>query len=201
MADCPDWDSIIRGLKDGDPDVCSRFWKQHGANLEAIAGQQLSRKLQRRVGPDDIVQSVFRTFFRRMAGGEFEVPDAGAMWRLMCAITLTKARRAARDHRRLKRGLNSESALSEAEQEYGADFSSQLAGSEHDPSLALEMSDQLQTLLGQLGDEECQVLELKMNDRSNEQIADILGCSERTVRRIVNKVQSRWQAMMDEAIA
>jgi FixJ family two-component response regulator len=61
------------------------------------------------------------------------------------------------------------------------------------------MADQLQTLLGQLGDEECQVLELKMNDRSNEQIADILGCSERTVRRIVNKVQSRWQVMMDEA--
>jgi DNA-directed RNA polymerase specialized sigma24 family protein len=91
--------------------------------------------------------------------------------------------------------------LSDAEQEYGDDFSSQLAGSEQDPSLALELADQLQTLLGQLGDEECQVLELKMNDRSNEQIANVLGCSERTVRRIVNKVQSRWQAMMDEASA
>lgn|GEM_PF-3768995 len=55
--------------------------------------------LRRRVGSDDIVQSVFKTFFRRMAHGQFDVPDADALWRLMCSITLTKARRAARDHR------------------------------------------------------------------------------------------------------
>lgn len=68
-TDHPDWEIIIRGLRDCDPEVCGKFWQEHGTTLKAIARQHLSKKIQRRVGPDDIVQSVFRTFFRRMASG------------------------------------------------------------------------------------------------------------------------------------
>ena len=50
-------------------------------------------------------------FFRRVSSGQFELPDADALWRLMCAITLTKARRAARDHSRQKRGIANEQYL------------------------------------------------------------------------------------------
>lgn len=193
----PDWEAIISGLRDGDPEVCGKFWQEHGTALEAIAGQHLSKKLQRRVGPDDIVQSVFRTFFRRMAIGQFQVADADALWRLMCAITLTKTRRKLRDHLRQKRGLNRETYMSEAETGSDEPRADWIASPEADPTLAVEMADQLSALIAQLGEEECLVLQSKLNDLSNEEIAVKLQCSERTVRRLLAKIQERWQAMFD----
>lgn len=191
----PDWDGFLRGLREGDSAACEAFWSRYGAALEGIAARQLSARLKQRVGPDDIVQSVCRTFFRRMAGGQFDVPDADALWRLMCSITITKARRAARDHRRLKRGMQQEMRLGDPGGTTGAP---EPAADVEGPESGLELADQLDALIRGLGDEECQVLDLKMNNMDNEQIAAQLGCSERTVRRLVNKIQTRWHAMMDE---
>ncbi len=197
MNDLPDWDAVIRGLREGDRNTCQMFFEQHGAALEAIAGRQISRQLQRRVGADDVVQSVFRTFFRRMAGGQFKIADADAMWRLMCAITLTKSRRALRNHTRQKRGLNRESHLSEISADSAENGTDWIADRAPDPALAVEMADQLTALLSQLGEEECLVLQCKLTDLTNEEIALQLQCSERTVRRLLAKIQTQWQAMFN----
>ncbi len=45
-----------------------------------------------RVDADDIVQSVFRTFFRRVAKGDYEVPDGEELWKLFLVIALNKVR-------------------------------------------------------------------------------------------------------------
>lgn len=199
MSDDLAWDAILEGLRTGDGDSCRLFWQQYGASLEAIAAQQLSGRLRRRVGADDIVQSVFRTFFRRISSGQFDLPDSDSLWRLMCAITLTKARRAARHHHQKKRGLGVEHSLSAGEgmqlnpaQDWGVrEFVDE-------SQLDIDLADELQSLLRQLGEEECMVLELKMNNLDNEQVAAKLGCSERTVRRLVKNIQDRWESMIDK---
>jgi RNA polymerase sigma factor (sigma-70 family) len=164
--------------------------------LEGVAQKQLSSKLQRRVGSDDVVQSACRTFCRRVSAGQFELPDADAMWRLMCAITLTKARRAARDHTRQKRGIDHEQYI-DASAADGSSRAFQLAGGEQTPLDAAAFSDQMQTLLASLEPNECQVLDLKLQQNTNEEIAEIMGCSERTVRRITNQIRERWTKLFD----
>ncbi len=196
--DAQDWDKLIEGLRTGDPDTCRAFWNRYGALLEPIAARQMSARLQRRIGPDDIIQSVFRTFFRRMAGNLFDITDAGALWRLMCAITLTKARRAARDQSRLKRGLGYEIGFNEISPQELRDFPQPSDAPTEDPLWAVEIEDQLHVLLQELTEEQCRVLELRMNDLTNEQVAQELGCSERTVRRIVGSIESRWRAKFAE---
>lgn len=196
MSDLPTDAELIAGLRSGDPDACRRFWEQHGVALENIAARQLSGRLQRRVGPDDVVQSVFRTFFRRVSGGQFDLPDADALWRLMCAITVTKAKRAARDHGRKKRGLGQEASLADLTAGEGPGFD--VGDDSPAGSIDVELADEIEALLKKLGDEECQVLEMKMNQLDNDQIAERLGCSERTVRRLVKNIQDRWQKTIDE---
>ena len=191
------WDQLLDGLKDGDQDACRIFWEHYGPLLEGVAQNQISQRLQRRVGADDVVQSACRTFFRRMSSGQFELPDSESLWRLMCTITVTKARRAARDQTRQKRGMNQEQYLDATDAE-GASKHAQIESSGETPHDAIEVADQLETLLGRLSEEECNVLDLKLQQMTNDEIAEKIGCSERTVRRLVKKIQSQWTQMIDD---
>ena len=191
------WDELINGLRDGDQQSCTDFWNNYGNQLQAVAQKQLSARLQRRVGSDDVVQSACRTFFRRISDGQFDLPDADALWRLMCAITLTKARRAARDHSRQKRGMNAEQYLdASGPDDDGRKF--ELTGGGQTPFDAVEFSDQMDQLLENLSPQECQVLDLKLQNHTNDEIAEMINCSERTVRRLTDKIRSRWTTLFEE---
>ncbi len=191
------WDQMIAGLRAGDPDICTSFWNQYGPLLEAVAKRQLSDRLQRRLGPEDVVQSACRTFFRRMSEEQFQLSDTDDLWRLMCAITLNKARRAARDQSRKKRGMQQEQYL---DQRRASDSgpSWEMAGRESSPLEVAEVSDQLSSLLAELNADECEVLDLKLQHFNNDEIAEKLGCSERTVRRMTKRIQARWQGLMTD---
>lgn len=191
------WDQLINGLRDGDQQACTDFWNQYGPKLQGVAQNQISERLQRRVGSDDVVQSACRTFFRRVSSGQFDLPDADSLWRLMCAITLTKVRRAARDHSRQKRGLASEQYLDAGA---GTDDNRkfEIAGAAQTPVDAAAFADQMDALLAGLSPHECQVLDLKLQNHTNDEIADQLGCSERTVRRVTDSIRKRWNALFDE---
>ena len=165
--------------------------------LQSVAQNQLSSRVQRRVGPDDVVQSACRTFFRRVSSGQFELPDADALWRLMCAITLTKARRAARDQLRKKRNVDAEQYLdSPPAEDDGARY--ELEGSQQTPFESVEFSDQMDKLLANLSPKECQVLDLKLQSFTNDEIATEMKCSERTVRRIITQIRERWTELFDD---
>ena len=59
------------------------------------------------------------------------------------------------------------------------------------PDQAAEFTDQFEQILSLLDEEERQILDLKLQDYTHEEIAEKLGTSERTVRRIMKRIQSR----------
>ena len=64
----------------------------YAQRLSRLAEQFIARGLGGRIEGDDVVQSVFRTFFRRCAGGEFQIDSSAQLWQLLVKITMTKAR-------------------------------------------------------------------------------------------------------------
>src|SRR5688500_13700883 len=108
MTDDEHWQSWVARFRAGDSLVLGEFWKEYGPMLHQIAAKQLGERLKRRIGPEDVVQSACRTFFRRVQGGQLQLEDSESLWRLLCAITLTKIREQARFHGRQKRGMNQE---------------------------------------------------------------------------------------------
>jgi RNA polymerase sigma factor (sigma-70 family) len=58
------------------------------------------------------------------------------------------------------------------------------------PAEAAEFADQFERLLAGLDEEAWQVVDLKLQELTNEQVAEKLGCSERTVRRTLKRVQA-----------
>ena len=184
------WQRQLQGLRDGDPEVVRVFWEQYGEMLHRLAEKHLGGGLRRRVGPEDVVQSVCRTFFRRARGGEFRFSDSDDLWRLLCVITLNKVRELDRFHRRQKRGLDQEvQAAWESGDSTPGEPPPAAPGPSPDDLAAF--ADQFQQLIASLDEEEQQVVDLKLQDCTNDEVADRLGCSERTVRRVLKRVQAR----------
>lgn len=191
MTDEPDrWDRLIAGLRAGGEDAAREFCERFGPALHRIADGRLPEVLRRRVGPEDVVQSACRTFLRRARGGEFHLADGEALWRLLCAITLTKVREQARFHLRRKRALGREVPSLPADPD-GSGVGYQPAAPDPDPAEAAAFAEQFEQLMHSLDPEERQVVDLKLQEYTAGQVADRMGCSERTVRRILERVRRR----------
>jgi RNA polymerase sigma-70 factor (ECF subfamily) len=88
---------------------------RYAERLRALAAGQVAPDLAPRLDPDDIVQSVFRTFFRRAAQGQYDVPEGEDLWKLFMIIALHKIRSAGTFHRAAKRDVRATGAsLSDA---------------------------------------------------------------------------------------
>ncbi len=182
------WQRLIQGLRTGDRLIVQEFCEQYGGLLERLAERHLSEGLRRRVGAEDVVQSAYRTFLRRAQAGEFQLADSEGLWRLLCAITLAKVRELARYHGRQKRGFEQEVPLGKSEEPFG------LVAPGPSPAEAAEFADQFQQLMASLDEEERRFVDLKLQQCTNLEVAARLGCSERTVRRILKRVQSRLES-------
>lgn len=190
------WQQLIQGLRDGDPRSVQEFCALYGERLERLAEKHLPHGLRRRFGPEDVVQSACRTFLRRARDGKFQLGDAENLWALMCAITLTKVREQARFHLREKRGLHREEAIA-TDPQASSVIGFQPVAPGPSPHETAEFADQLQHLLASLDEEERQVVDLRLQEYGTAEMAERLGCSERTVRRILKRVQSRLARILD----
>ena len=182
------WESMIRGLRGGDDDVTRDFCEQYGAALERVADRNLQTRLRRRFDPEDVVQSAFRTFLRRASGGQFQLPDSESLWRLLCSITLNKVREQARLQLRQKRTPKREVRLKAGADSVGV--TPKAPGPA--PEEIAEFAEQFEQLMGSLNEEERRVVDLKLEDCTQAEVAERLGTSERTVRRILKRIETRF---------
>jgi RNA polymerase sigma-70 factor (ECF subfamily) len=97
--------SLLRRFRGGEADAATELYLRYAERLRALATGQFAADLAPRVDADDIVQSVFRTFFRRVRQGQYDVPDGEDLWKLFLVIALHKIRSTATYHRAAKRDV------------------------------------------------------------------------------------------------
>lgn len=195
MSDDPKWSQFVQGFLAGDPLTERQFWDQYGPLLQRIAEKHMADRLRRRVDPEDVVQSACRTFFRRAQGGLLTLTDSESLWRLLCAITLTKIRQQARFHQRKKRGMDQEVHAAPGSEDSASDFDLAFRGP--GPEEEAAFADHFENLMASLDEEERKIVELKLQNCTHDEIAEQLGTSERTVRRLVKKVQAKLAEALD----
>jgi len=179
----PDW---LAGFLQGDPALVRDFWTRYGPMLERVAASHIGERLRAKLGAEDVVQSACRTFFRRAKAGEFRLEDAEALWRLLCAITVTKVKEQARFHTRKKRSLDREVPATDSQ---GAAIPIPAAGPA--PEAEVEFADSFQNLLESLNEEERAIVDLKLQDLTHDEVAERMGISERTVRRLFKQLERK----------
>jgi RNA polymerase sigma factor (sigma-70 family) len=190
MADDDTLDLVAR-FRAGDERAAEELFHRYVHRLTALANKRLSDRLARRVDPDDIVQSAYRSFFIHARDGAYSLKESGDLWRLLVVITLNKLRRQVERHTAGKRAMNHE-------QSFQADGSmtnmrpEAIAG-EPSPDEALAVVEEVQQLMQGLTPTQCQMLELRLQGHTVDEIAAKVNRSERGVRRLLDKIKDRLQ--------
>ena len=102
---------LLNRFRRGDDRAAHEIFDRYTLRLIGLTRTRLSAKLARRIDPEDVVQSVYRSFFRAAEQGNFELRQNGDLWRLLAAITLNKVRMQARKNRAVKRSLHREDSI------------------------------------------------------------------------------------------
>lgn len=183
--------TLVERWRAGDQTAADEIHRRYTRRLWALAERQLGERLQRRLGPEDIVQSVFRTFFRHAAQGEYPIDQSGSLWHLLVTITMNKVRREAKHHCAAKRDVGAE-----IYPDHASDIPYTVAQGPS-PEDAVALVDELERVVAGLAPPELEVVRLCFEGHSAPEIASRVGCSRWTVRRVLDRVGVRLRKRLE----
>lgn len=182
---------LLARWRAGDAHAAEELFDDYGARLVALARSRLSAKLARRLDPEDLVQSAFRSFFHGLEQGRYAVAQTGDLWRLLVAITLHKLYRKARHHAAGKRAVGREEVLGPRPDAWP--FAMRRLARGPSPEAAAALAEELEHLLAGLGRAQREVAELRLRGHTQDEIATVVGRSQRTVRRWLEEIKDHAQ--------
>ena len=174
---------LLDAWKQGDETSAESLFRRYNARLIALV--RLSRKLARRVDPEDIVLSAYRSFFITARKTNFAVTHTETLWQLLTTFTLRKLAHQARRHLAARRSV-------EIEQDGGlAEIRSALA-EEPTAEHAAALCDQVELILSQLDSTAREVFVLSLQGHPPASIAERLQIHERSVRRAFERIRDKF---------
>ena len=187
----------VTALKGGDAAAAQPLWERYHRQLISLARRKLESARRRGADEEDVVQNAFHSFFRGVAAGRFpQLDDRDNLWRLLVVITARKALdQIAHDHRKRRGGgtVQGESGITSGAADWDDSAIEQVVGDEPTPEFAAQVAEQYQRLLDLLGDESLQrVAVWKMEGLTNDEVAERLACSRRTVARKLDTIRIIW---------
>jgi RNA polymerase sigma-70 factor (ECF subfamily) len=167
--------SLLRRFRSGEQDAATTLYSRYVQKVAAVAKASASPALAPRLDAEDVVQSVFRTFFRRAAEGQYEVPDGAELWNLLHVISLNKIRSLATHHRAAKRNVAATTSL---EPSHGPAFDDENA------LVILKMI--IDETLSALPEDQQRMVHLRIEGHA---VADIAAATERSKRSVERLLQ------------
>lgn len=171
--------ALLERYRHGSEDAATQLYLRYAARLRGLARAQLTPALLARVDVDDIVQSVFGSFFRRARQGYYDVPAGEELWRLFLVMALHKIRGQAAFHRAAKRDVGR--SVSDGELSEQRDDGAALA--------FLQMV--IDEALAQLAPLQREMVELRVAGHTVDEIAQQTGRARRSVERLLQEARRK----------
>ena len=179
----------VEQLRAGNQAAAEQLWARYYPRLVGLARERLRGTPRRAADEEDVALSAFDSFCRGLTEGRFpRLEDRDNLWALLAVITARKAAHQVRDECRQKRGGgaapagDAEAVLAEA------------LSREPDPEFAAGVAEECQRLLDRLGDQDLRAVALlRLEGYSVEEVADMLGCAPRSVKRKLALIRTVWE--------
>ncbi len=182
---------VMVRLQAGDAKAAEVVFHRFARRLIGLARKRLDPLLRTAVEPEDVVQSVFRSFFRRQGREPFRIPaEWDDLWRLLALITVRKC---AKKSARAKRALGVVHGGDELE---SLDLAS---GREPTPEEAATLADTIEELMRGLKPHEREVLVLRLQGCGTGEIAGQIQSSVRRVQRALERAGRRLERLNDDS--
>lgn len=185
----------ISELKCGKDVASQKIWERYFEKLVRVASRQLGSAPRRIADEEDVAVSVFQCLCDGAVAGRFsQLRDRDDLWKLLTAISSMKAVDQIRRQTAKKRGgtdLRGESIVAAMTSQPGG--FDQLLDGEPTPEFLAIMDEQQRELFRALPDaSQREVARLRFEGFSNEEIAEQLGTSLRSVERKLKIVREIW---------
>lgn len=187
-------ESLVRFLRRSDvgpsEDAATSLYLRYCNRLLGMTRARAGADLTSRVDAEEIVQSVFRTFFRRVSEGYYHAPSGEDLWKLLMVIALNKIRRAGEYHRAAKRDVRRTVG--------GVDTEViQTAPAPNNESAYYHLDLVVQDALQHFKPRDRQMIELRLQGFEVAEIADRCGRSKRTVERVLQHSRDKLRLLFE----
>jgi RNA polymerase sigma-70 factor, ECF subfamily len=195
MADVESFARLMARLRSGEDAAAREVFERFSSRLVALARGRFNRLLARKVDPEDVVQSAFKSFFVRHREGKLDVGDSGGLWNLLTLITLRKCADRAQYFLAERRDAAREVTGSAG----GDDADAWLVALDREPrpEEAVILAETVERLFRDASEHERPVLELSLQGFTASEISVRLGRAERSVRRLREHVRERLERLQE----
>ena len=175
----------IDGLRAGDSLAAQELWNRYFRSLVAVAQSRL-REFSGDASGEDVALSAMKSVMLGVRIDRFpDLADRTELWPLLVTVTARKSIDQVRRQTARKRNPAAVEPLSDLRR---------IVGNEPTPQFAIELADELERLVLSVGDPTLrQIAQRKLEGCTNEDIADELGVSTRTVIRKLKRVRQEWE--------
>jgi RNA polymerase sigma-70 factor (ECF subfamily) len=173
----------------GDDDAARLVVDQFTRRLVCLAASRLPQALAAKVDPEDVVQSVFKSFFVRYAEGRFKLDSWDNLWTLLTVLTVRKCGHRVEHFRAARRDVRREVTV--ATDPNGSDVPWEAATPEPTPAEAVLLSVTVEELLRGLVPAHRRIVQLRLEGSTIAEVSRQAGFTERTVHRVLDKVRAR----------
>lgn len=184
---------LVDRWRQGDDEAATLLYEQYFEKLLMTVDGQLSDRYKQQCEPEDILQSAFGTVFRRITDGDFRFDNDEDVWKLLVTVVLNKLRRRVRHMNADRRDVRRQVA---GAGEFDDFLAQQLSGSPGTEEAAT-FSDLMTEIFSLLSEEEKKLLQLRMEGCSQLEIAETLDVTDRTIRRMWDRIRKRLERLFD----
>ncbi|AMV40575.1 RNA polymerase sigma factor [Planctomyces sp. SH-PL62] len=184
---------LIARARAGDDEAIRTFVGRFESEVRLIVRDRLPRRLRNQFDSMDFVQAVWQSFFTDLKDGSREFENARHLRGFLAGVARNKV---FEQDRRLTRtgkyAVDREKPLyiRRGEREYALD----VPAPDPSPSQNVQASDRLALLTAGRPAREVEILTLRHEGRTIDEIAERLGIHEKTVRRIIDAARERMEA-------
>jgi RNA polymerase sigma-70 factor (ECF subfamily) len=169
-----DFQAVMAKLREGDPDAAAEIVRRFVRRLTALASKQFDSGLRDRADPEGVVQSVYRSFFARDHRSPFDLDGWERLWALLAVITVRKCSRRRRQWR----------DRVPVEQEWA-----EAIDRAPTPIEAAALTELVARIFRGLDRDDREAAEMILQGYTAVEAAEKCGCSERTVRRLRDRIR------------
>lgn len=191
----------LRQLAQGDDQAAQLLWERYFDELVRVARRKLAMASRRVADEEDVALVAFNSFCNGVQAGRFSrLDDRDDLWQILLMLTARKAIDQRRHDEAEVRGagaVRGESVFSPVGQRgNGITSIEQVVGEAPTPEFALAVSEEMESLLLRLDNDELQLRDIslaKLEGKTNAEIAQCFNMSLRSVERKLSLIRRIWR--------
>ena len=196
MRELSSFDDLLGRLRAGEEQASYEIFQRFAEPLITKAHFRLDTAIRGKVDAEDVVQSVYRTFFQRIEKGQFELENWESLWGLLVTITIRKCGRKAQHFRTDRRDVSREHNVGIDDSQVPVNW--EAIAREPTPDDVAVLAETIDELMNELKDSQRDILTLSLEGYSPTEIAEKIGCNPRTVQRVLKFVKKALEEMQGD---